>query len=91
MLKSEDIKKLCESAKIMMQENELENFADDLNDMLAFINTVNEKDFDVEFNGFDDEIENLAEDEIGKSLTQEEIFKDVDNRDNFYVVKEREM
>ena len=49
MLKSEDIKKLCESAKIMMQENELENFADDLNDMLAFINTVNEKDFDVEF------------------------------------------
>ena len=74
-----------------MQENELENFADDFNDMLAFINTVNEKDFDVEFNGFDDEIENLAEDEIGKSLTQEEIFKDVDNRDNFYVVKEREM
>lgn len=91
MLKSEDIKKLCESAKIMMQENELENFADDLNDMLAFINTVNEKDFDVEFNGFDDEIENIAEDEIGKSLTYEEIFKDVDNRDNFYVVKEREM
>ncbi len=91
MLKSEDIKKLCESAKIMMQENELENFADDLNDMLAFINTVNEKDFDVEFNGFDDEIENLAEDEIGKSLTHKEIFKDVDNRDNFYVVKEREM
>ena len=74
-----------------MQENELENFADDLNDMLAFINTVNEKDFDVEFNGFDDEIENIAEDEIGKSLTYEEIFKDVDNRDNFYVVKEREM
>ncbi len=91
MLKSEDIKKLCESAKIMMQENELESFADDLNDMLAFINTVNEKDFDVEFNGFDDEIENIAEDEIGKSLTHEEIFKDVDNRDNFYVVKEREM
>ena len=91
MLKSEDIKKLCESAKIMMQENELENFADDLNDMLAFINTVNEKDFDVEFNGFDDDIENLDEDEIGKSLTHEEIFKYVDNRDNFYVVKEREM
>lgn len=91
MLKSEDIKKLCESAKIMMQENELENFADDLNDMLAFINTVNEKDFDIEFNGFDDEIENIAEDEIGKSLTNEEIFRDVDNRDNFYVVKEREI
>lgn len=91
MLKSEDIKKLCESAKIMMKENELGNFADDLNDMLAFINTVNEKDFDVEFNGFDDEIGNLAEDEIRKSLTHEEIFKDVDNRDSFYVVKEREM
>ena len=53
MITKEEIKKMSTIAKISINEMEAEKFADDLSDMFAFINMINEKDFDSsEFTGF---------------------------------------
>ncbi|MDQ5984216.1 MAG: Glutamyl-tRNA(Gln) amidotransferase subunit C, chloroplastic/mitochondrial [Eubacteriales bacterium SKADARSKE-1] len=53
MITKEEIKKMSTIARISITDKESEKFADDLNDMFAFINMINEKNFDgAEFTGF---------------------------------------
>lgn len=53
MITKEKVNSLSAVAKISITDMEAEKFADDLNDMFAFIHMINEKNFDTsEFTGF---------------------------------------
>lgn len=67
MIKKEEIKSMAAIAKISITEIEAEKFADDLNDMFAFINMIDEKDFNSnEFSGFPGSESFFRHDEIIK-------------------------
>ena len=81
MLSKDKIKELSRSAKIKLKDEELELFADDLSDMLAFINLVHEIDFEREFHGFNDKTEDLfSDDEVKESKEEKDVFSDTKNR-----------
>ncbi len=69
MLKNKDIERLFAAAKISFKEGEADKFADDLSDMLAFIDMVHEKDAETEFNGFNDKVKDLAKNKTKNSLS----------------------
>lgn len=92
MLSKEKIKELAHDAKIKIKQDDLELFADDLSDMLAFIDLVHERDFDREFQGFNDKENDLfTNDEVKESLKEGEVFSNTKNRrGNFFVIKTKE-
>lgn len=93
MLNKEKVEELARSAKIKMNNSELEQFVDDLSDMLKFIDLVLERDFEKEFYGFNDKAKDLfLNDEVKDSLNEKEVFLNTENkRGNFFVIKEKEL
>ncbi len=93
MLSKEKIKELGQRAKIKMSDADLELFSDDLSDMLKFIDLVHERDFEKEFHGFNDKVENLfSDDEVKSSIGEKEVFLNTKNRkENFFVIKAKEL
>ena len=93
MVTREDVKKSAELAKIAIDADELEKYVHDLNDMMNFIDMINEKDFNIEekFDFFGYNNVELRPDEVCDSLNIEDVFKNVQKNDaNFFILKRKE-
>lgn len=93
MVTKEDVRKSAEVSKIAIDEYELEKYVKDLNDMMRFINMINEKDFSAEesFDFFDNSNVAARKDEIRPSLPPNDVFKNVlEKEGDFFELKRKE-
>lgn len=93
LVTKEDVKKSAKLSKIAIDDNELEKYVDDLNDMMRFIDMINNKDFSLEssFDFFDQNNVMPRCDEIYPSLEQDEVFKNVTQKEgDFFELKRKE-
>ena len=88
-----EIEKLAKLARLRFSEEELETFASELDNIIAFADTINES-----VEGGTDEIrsvgsqlvsfEELRADEVISSLPNEKIVSNVEDKDGFFSVKQ---
>ena len=87
-LSNEDIKKIADLSKLEFNPEEAENFKSDLNEILDYIEQLNELDTSgVEplFNVLDLK-DILRKDEVKKSLPKEEILKNSPEKDGNFII-----
>ncbi len=87
-----EIEKLAKLGRLRFSEEELEKFAGEFDEIIAFADTINES-----VEGGTDEIrsvgsnlvsyEELREDEVIPSLSNEKIVSNVEDKDGFFSVK----
>lgn len=93
MVTKEDVKKSAKVSKIEIDDFELEKYVDDLNDMMKFIDMVNEKDFNDKnnFKYFDNKGLEPRADKVCPSLAHDDVFKNSRKKvDNFFALKRKE-
>lgn len=93
MIKKDDVKRSANISKIKLDEAEIEKYTDDLNDMINFINMIDNKNFDDEkmFKSFDCKDLYLREDKINPSFCREEVFFNTSlNSLDFFCLKRKE-
>ena len=88
-LTKKEIKELASLSKIELNEKEIEKFTDEMQTIISSVETL--KDFkqktnssfsDYEFNEID--FEELREDEVSKSMTQQEALSNAPEKENGY-------
>ena len=93
MVTKEDVKKSAKVSKIEIDDFELEKYVDDLNDMMRFIDMINEKDFNNEddFKYFNNKGLEPRRDKVCPSLAHEDVFKNSRKKDgDFFALKRKE-
>ncbi len=90
MVTHEDIQKIAKLAKLEVEDNELEGLTKDMNEIIAFADTI--ASVSVEDDGYADPngLENvLREDTVQPGLTQEEVLANAKDTDgSSFVVKQ---
>lgn len=86
-----DIEKLAELAKLSFSEDEIDTFASEMDQIIAFADTINQsvegsadRIRTVSTHSVDSEL--LREDEVVESLENDRILSNVEGRDGFFVV-----
>lgn len=76
-IKNEDIKHLAKLSMLNLSDEEIEKYAQNMQDIVGFANTVNELDTDgIEESAFISEAFNVfRKDEVKESLSREELLK----------------
>lgn len=93
MVTKEDVKRSADVSKIAVNELEIDTYTDDLNDMINFIDMINEKDFSqnddfIDFRFLEKE---LRKDFVKASFSHDDVFKNTDLREEeFFVLKRKD-
>ena len=91
MVTHEDVLKIAQLAKLSIREDELDALTKDMDDIIAFADTISQVSEEV--SDFDN-INNLSnvfrEDEVTESYPREEILKNAESQDDgYFLVKKR--
>lgn len=91
-----DVEKIAELARLKFDDKELENFTDDMNNILSYVEKLNELNTEnVEPLSHPNEASNvLREDELQKSVSAEDALKNAPDKDEKFfkvpkVIKDR--
>lgn len=86
MVNAEDVKKVAENARIKVEDEEAEDFADDFEDILEMFETLDEIDtsnVEPAFHPVETESKS-REDQKEDTLDKEEIFQNTENNEDGY-------
>ena len=88
----DDVRQMARLSKLYIEEDKLDQLTEDMNQIIAFADTVSAAASDI--NDFDDDINGLTnvlrEDEVIPSYTREEILQNAESQDNgYFLVKKR--
>lgn len=84
MVQTEEVKDVAENARITLEDEEAEKFAEEFEDILDMFETLDEVDTeDVEPSFHPVEVSpETREDEVGETLEKEEVFQNADNEED---------
>jgi aspartyl-tRNA(Asn)/glutamyl-tRNA(Gln) amidotransferase subunit C len=91
MITNEEILRIARLAKLSVGDDELEGLTKDMNEIIAFADTINAvASADRNFEGISDFSNVFREDTVVPSFDREEILKNAGNRDDgYFLVKKR--
>lgn len=88
-LTKEEVKHVADLARLNINEDEIEKYSVQLNDILTEIDKILSVEIDENEEmliSTTDAVNRLNEDEVGKMLTKEEIFKNAKNKSGDYII-----
>lgn len=88
-LTKEEVKHVADLARLNINEDEIEKYSVQLNDILTEIDKILSVEIDENEEmliSTTDAVNRLNEDEVGKMLTKEEIFKNTKNKSGDYII-----
>lgn len=88
----DDVRQMARLSKLYIEEDKLDQLTEDMNQIIAFADTVSAAASDI--NDFDDDINGLTnvlrEDEVIPSYPREEILQNAESQDDgYFLVKKR--
>ncbi|MGM0409430.1 MAG: Asp-tRNA(Asn)/Glu-tRNA(Gln) amidotransferase subunit GatC [Bacillota bacterium] len=83
-INKKEVEKICDLANINVDESEKEKFADELGDILTYIEKLDELDTDgIKPTAYPVPLKNvLREDKVGESLSEEKALKNAPEKNN---------